>query len=627
MFDKPNTAGFLHVSHYLLMIHDAERFKKLVEWPVTCKQTETKYRNVIKAYLNTIVLENPDMGFPHVLTSYLLRASGIKFITIMWKLSQLTLKTYIMSDGIQQILFAPKLSLASDLVKTYLEQSKANATCNILSCHQNFVQLEKVAKFTLEEQQKHLSTVKTELFDKKQSLKKFVSTVPVAEPIKKRLINVEDTEVISLWKKSLDKNIQYIQKLNSELKDLEKVCENINNMISRLLNDTKALDTKQLEKLNCSLLSELSCPPDIEYYFYHLYNDNKLVYHNFVHLFTSVLYQIYQCLKENDLVDLSQCLLHVEANAEDMTSMHNMFKTFLDSINEKIHFTKKTQNILCEKNKELVSNENVVPFLNSVLLMPSPLIKIKTNCTDEKNDTQLLQFTPGEITHKSLFSRFASQSQFPSRVQPNQNYTPNLKTNLFRSRLNLDSTILDNTTANSNEKQGLNMRFRSCKIKEFHESAEKKKYSRLFSFSHAHKNRKANSSMMSMSSVAQASSVTNTVEKMSNSSDFDLNTIAKSFFNCEESLGAYSSEQFTSIKRNVSQVKSQQQARNKFERKIEIKTIEELDKFTDVQLVNDENKDTVVKHENVPGRRSFSDLIKRYKKLLEVSNSNAQLEK
>jgi len=99
MFDKPNTTGFIYVSHYLLTIFDVERFKKLVEWPVICKKTETKYRNNVKDYLNVIALENPDMGFPHVVTTYLLHASGTKFMTIMWKLSQLTLKTYIMRDG------------------------------------------------------------------------------------------------------------------------------------------------------------------------------------------------------------------------------------------------------------------------------------------------------------------------------------------------------------------------------------------------------------------------------------------------------------------------------------------------------------------------------------------------
>jgi len=99
MFDKPNTTGFIYVSHYLLTIFDVERFKKLVEWPVICKKTETKYRNNVKDLSECHCMENPDMGFLCVVITYLYHASGTKFMTIMWKLSQLTLRTYIMRDG------------------------------------------------------------------------------------------------------------------------------------------------------------------------------------------------------------------------------------------------------------------------------------------------------------------------------------------------------------------------------------------------------------------------------------------------------------------------------------------------------------------------------------------------
>lgn len=60
-----------------------------------------------------------------------------------------------------------------------------------------------------------------------------------------------------MWKNSLDENIQYIQKYNAILKDLEKVCENISDIILNLLNDAKVLDNKQLEKIDCSLISKL----------------------------------------------------------------------------------------------------------------------------------------------------------------------------------------------------------------------------------------------------------------------------------------------------------------------------------------------------------------------------------
>lgn len=99
MFDKPNTAGFLHTSHYLLSVYDSERFQKLVQWPVPCKKTEAKYRNIVKDYLTIISAENPDIGFPVILTSHLIHAGGNKFTIIMWKLSEVVVRKYIARES------------------------------------------------------------------------------------------------------------------------------------------------------------------------------------------------------------------------------------------------------------------------------------------------------------------------------------------------------------------------------------------------------------------------------------------------------------------------------------------------------------------------------------------------
>lgn len=61
-------------------------------------------------------------------------------------------------------------------------------------------------------------------------------------------------------------------------------------------------------------------------------------------------------------------------------------------------------------------------------------------------------------------------------MRPSRNYTPHLRTNLFVSRINIDSTIL----LDSNEKQGLNMRFVTPKVKKLCKKTTGK-YSRLFS--------------------------------------------------------------------------------------------------------------------------------------------------
>lgn len=131
-----------------------------------------------------------------------------------------------------------------------------------------------------------------------------------------------------------------------------------------------------------------------QHYLYHLYNDNQVVYNNFINLLTLIFCQVYQCLRKDELADLTQCQLQVEASVDDMKSMYNIFETILTNMKSSIE---ETQNAFCEKNMEYISRENVLPFINSVLFMPSPLVKINTNYADETNDLQrLLQLTPGE---------------------------------------------------------------------------------------------------------------------------------------------------------------------------------------------------------------------------------------
>ena len=135
-------------------------------------------------------------------------------------------------------------------------------------------------------------------------------------------------------------------------------------------------------------------------------------------------------------------------------------------------------------------------------------------------------------------------------------------------------------------------------------------------------------SSMSLQSTTQCNSAIASIEEISSSSDFNLDTITKGFINWSEESSkiSYSSIQFTPIKRNVSKVASQQQVKNKLDHKIKVNK-PELDEFTEVQIVNDDDKSTIVKHENDSKRRSISDLVERYKKILEVSNSvTAKLE-
>lgn len=95
MFDRPNVAGFLHVSQYLSVIYDAKLFTQMVKWPLVCKKDEVMYRNELRNFLSVLSQDNPDINFPTILTSHLTQAGGTRFLIIMWKMSQLALRVYI----------------------------------------------------------------------------------------------------------------------------------------------------------------------------------------------------------------------------------------------------------------------------------------------------------------------------------------------------------------------------------------------------------------------------------------------------------------------------------------------------------------------------------------------------
>lgn len=118
--------------------------------------------------------------------------------------------------------------------------------------------------------------------------------------------------------------------------------------------------------------------------------------------------------------------------------------------------------------------------------------------------------------------------------------------------------------------------------------------------------------MLSLPTTAQANSsaFTSTMKKMS-----EFNITERRFFN----LSLTTSEQLSPIKQNTLQDASQQQEEDKIECGLKVNKFE-LDEFTEVCLTSNETKDTVLE-QNVSKRRSISDLVERYKKLLEASNS------
>ncbi|XP_015179044.1 PREDICTED: uncharacterized protein LOC107067757 isoform X1 [Polistes dominula] len=593
MFNKPNTIGFMHVTQYLLTIYDAEYFKKSFQWPVTCKKTEVKYRNSVKDYLNVIAKENADVNFPPILTSFLVRAHGQKFNIIMWKLSTVVLRTYIKRNFDPNIFYAPRLGSTNELIKTTLQEINKDTISNIMSYRRNMSKMKETFKINMTEEKEAWSNVKQEIFEVKQSVLNLASKAPVDSSIKKCLTNIENTKIIELWKHHITENLSYIRKKNKIFKEVQILSNKITDMISSIINGTEILDAHQLGKVHSSTISLLPLSTNIQYLLHNLYNNDKLVLHNFLILLNFLLCQVYQCLKKHELKDLSKCLLQIEASQEDITSGIKSFQSLTTSIetistNLKLHFNQKKIN---ETFQEHIS------ALENSIFCSSPPIKINTNCSEEGNDVlKRLVLTPIEGAHRSLFSRYKRHGI--TNVPVSQ-----LRTNLLVARTNFDDTL----SLNNSDKISPNY---SQLIKTVSSSTKRTgKYSRLF-VSYAKKNsEKGNCSIISIPDSLKANSTALTsIEEARNISQFNLRSTTKSFFDLREVM---TPDKFNTI----NQLKSQcifKESNNLHNDHCESNNETEKDNATNTKDTSVNNvKDTTNR------RRSISDLVQRYKKVLE----------
>lgn len=60
------------------------------------------------------------------------------------------IKLLLVILGEHRVISTPKPGPTSDIIKTFLQQSKASIACTTLSHHRNCIQMEKAANFALE---------------------------------------------------------------------------------------------------------------------------------------------------------------------------------------------------------------------------------------------------------------------------------------------------------------------------------------------------------------------------------------------------------------------------------------------------------------------------------------------
>lgn len=92
MFKKNNKAGFQQVVHYLMNIldYDLVQQKPSLSLPLD-PRSEIEFRNEVMKYIKNLSLSYKDIEIPPLVTSHLISPGGFKFISFIFKFSQLVL--------------------------------------------------------------------------------------------------------------------------------------------------------------------------------------------------------------------------------------------------------------------------------------------------------------------------------------------------------------------------------------------------------------------------------------------------------------------------------------------------------------------------------------------------------
>ncbi|XP_077266875.1 uncharacterized protein LOC143899933 isoform X2 [Temnothorax americanus] len=447
MFDKPNTVGFLHVSHYLSTVYDAKLFKRMVRWPILCKKDEATYRVEMKNFLCLLSQDNPDLNFPTILMSHLIQSAGTKFQTIMWKLSQLALKTYIKRELQGELLNAPCISPVQDLAIKYFNNIIVEKYKVVTETREETEKILDAANNFLNDEIERLNTYKSEIFDRRENIRRVVPDLPAHPLVQKQLMNVEDSNItncwytinillvnlfianfhdipsrVAVWKRSIFKKVQYIIEKNKEFKELEKSFDRLCKLVLRINSNSRTLDANEFSEIFCdNCLLYTQSETQSKHLIRNLHANGSIVFNTLLSLLYLMVTQIH---RESiaDLSDLSQCLPSIRSACKKMKSLRTLFSALNTRIggicrNEQCAVSREIKNVYIDFD---ASN---VPIVNRYILLRSPKISFNLDqSTDDKLFYERLRSSPVEGKHKHLFRRYRHKyrplRELPARPAP-----------------------------------------------------------------------------------------------------------------------------------------------------------------------------------------------------------------
>ncbi|XP_011352085.1 uncharacterized protein LOC105287913 isoform X3 [Ooceraea biroi] len=372
-------------------------FKQMVKWPIACKKDEATYRMEIRNFFSVLSQDNPDIKFPSILMSHLVLSCGTKFLTFMWKLSQLALRTYIKEEHslVQGELYAPRTGPMDDFTITYFKNINADMRCNIVNAHEETKRIWDVANSFIKDEIKTLNMYKAEIFERKERLKELVSTVSVNLLIQERLMNVEDSDIIDLWKMDIRAKLQYICRKNEEFKKFEESTAQLYKIIRRIKSNSEILDANQFPKISCdSYLLRTQ---------FYVQKDGSFTFSTLLSLLYMTLTQML-CRISADFSDISPYSLHIQNACDIMKSLQKLSVALYTKVNNMLNDEQCTS----QKFEDVCTNCNTdnLPLTNQDTFPQSPKIKFSFNqCTNDlfhKNLCSPLM----EGKHKHLFKRY-----------------------------------------------------------------------------------------------------------------------------------------------------------------------------------------------------------------------------
>ncbi|XP_057338472.1 uncharacterized protein LOC130676335 [Microplitis mediator] len=431
MFDKPNTAGFIHVSHYLLTIYDKERFQQSVDWPILDKSGEAKYRTQVKALLPIIFAENQGFEWTPVTATHLHTAHGEKFTRLMFDLAMLAAKAFVERNSDEKILSRPTAN--DPLTRALFTNTAAKINQEIAEMQKDHDETTDRAKAHVEKTIAEINDNNAKIFGAKEKLSEVAGACPGDAEFKKRLLDVDDKKIIEEWKESNHARFNLLKEKVSKKKELANKFVEVDNLVKSIYGeDKKILDGNALGKVNIDNLMKYPLDPESKVALHNLYDENgDLVLKNMLIVLKAMLEHYGNKSKDEDfftpedLQDVKTGLDNLRAISDELNNINNRIDQLSNSLPKDEPEPEPEQHRSCFPDKSL-----------GLDLLRSPVVSFDPNEQIDNYSEQRLALTPTDLPFKLLSTRYGKKELVGNSVEKSKPMVPKIN---FDDSFNLPS--------------------------------------------------------------------------------------------------------------------------------------------------------------------------------------------